>query len=91
MLVMLYFCARFPSSSTLTLQNLYSGCSCESSSINGLTILHGAHQLAQKSTKTVLSLFKTSFSKFKSFNVTTLILPPVKQVLDTKAVNKNFA
>lgn len=58
------FIASSLSSSTLTLQTLISGCSSASLCTTGDNILHGMHQLAQKSINTGRSDCKTSWSKF---------------------------
>src|SRR4051795_1636710 len=50
-----------------------SACSAAISSRTGATILHGPHHSAQKSTRTGLSLPRTSVAKLAS--VTVLVLP----------------
>jgi hypothetical protein len=44
------------------------------SSSTGATILHGPHQAAQKSTRTVFSLFRTSTSNESSVTFTVLAI-----------------
>src|SRR5437764_114249 len=49
-----------------------SPCSAAISSSTGATILHGPHHSAQKSTRTGLSLPRTSLAKLESVTVTVL-------------------
>src|ERR1700712_1558420 len=51
---------------------ILSPCSWAISSRTGATILQGPHQVAQKSTRTGLSLFSTSSEKVESVTVTGL-------------------
>src|SRR5882757_9230064 len=51
---------------------ILSGCSAAISSSTGATILHGPHQVAQKSTRTGFSLVSTSSAKVLSVTVTVL-------------------
>src|SRR5580693_4022604 len=63
--------ARSWLSSTLTLPTLIlPACSSATSSSNGPIILHGPHQVAQKSTSTGVVDLLTSCSKLPVFNVT---------------------
>src|SRR3954453_4447235 len=56
-----------------------SACSAAISSRTGATILHGPHHSAQKSTRTGLSLPRTSVAKLAS--VTVLVLPAMVVLL----------
>src|SRR5882724_2251067 len=61
---------------------ILSGCSAAISSSTGATILHGPHQVAQKSTRTGFSLDSTSSAKVLSVTVTVLpaMVSPVSGV-----------
>src|SRR6056297_2664333 len=73
-------------SSTLSLATLISSeYSLAIFSTTGATILHGAHQSAQKSTKTGTSDLKTSLLKFPSFTSTGFLLI----LLETSLKNYN--
>ena len=73
MLMMRYSPASSGCSSTLTLPNLYSGCSASSSSITGAIMRQGPHHVAQKSTSTGLSDCRTSCAKFSFVSVIMVI------------------